>query len=478
MATTLEAAPRAPTGDLFGQPKGLWVLAGTELWDRISFHGMQAMLVLYMTGDLLVHPERMARIIGFGAYRSAVESMTGPLTDVALATQTFGFYLAFVTGLPLLGGWLGDKIMGRKLAVALGASLMTAGHFLMAFDATFLAALIFLMTGAGMLRGNLSAQIKSLYPGDDPRQTAAFQYYYMAISVGAFIAPIVTGGVAALYGWHVGFGVAGLGMLVGLITYLTGVKHLPESRAGRARPNSRRRTPLTPNQRKRVAGLLLLWPISVLFWIAQSQVWNIYNVWVRDHIDMNLGGFAVPVPWLQSLDGLAPAVGTPLVLWFWAALARRKREPDEFGKMAIGMILFGLAVTLLACSPVTARGPILLPVAFHLVSNLGWIWFAPVTAAVYGTRSPESWRGTLVGIDALSVAAASLISGRMGALYEQISPSMFWLLNACFCFGGAAILMASAPIFRRLIASTNAEDDRAAPPKEALVMDSEALLTS
>ena len=199
--------------ELFGQPKGLWVLAGTELWDRISFHGMQAMLVLYMTGDLLIHPERVSKIIGFGVYRNAVEAMTGPLTDVALATQTFGFYLAFVTGLPLLGGWIGDKFTGRKIAVGAGAAMMTLGHFFMAFDVTFLFALLFLMTGAGMLRGNLSPQIKSLYADGDPRETNAFQYYYFSVNFGAFIAPIVSGAVAAFYGWHVGFGVAGIGML-------------------------------------------------------------------------------------------------------------------------------------------------------------------------------------------------------------------------------------------------------------------------
>jgi len=211
----------------FGHPRGLWVLAGTELWDRISFHGMQAMLVLYMTGDLLLHPDRTDRIIGFATYRATLESITGPLSDVALATQTFGLYLAFVAGLPILGGWVGDRLTGRKLAVVLGAALMTAGHFLLAFDATFLVALVFLMTGAGILRGNLSAQIKSLYADGDPRETNAFQYYSLAVNFGAFIAPILTGSVAAIWGWHVGFGVAGVGMLIGLVIYVAGSALLP-----------------------------------------------------------------------------------------------------------------------------------------------------------------------------------------------------------------------------------------------------------
>ena len=340
--TTADAPiPTSPGGDWFGQPKGLWVLAGTELWDRISFHGMQAMLVLYMTGDLLIHPQRVASIIGFGGYRHLVEGMTGPLTDVALATQTFGFYLAFVTGLPLLGGWLGDKFLGRKLSVGLGAALMTAGHFFMAFDATFLFALLFLMTGAGMLRGNLSPQIKSLYADGDPRETNAFQYYYFAVNFGAFIAPIVSGAVAAVWGWHWGFGVAGFGMLIGLVVYLSGARHLPADgtrRAAKDAPAAPREA-LTGSQKRRIWGLALLFPISVLFWTAQSQIWNVYNVWVRDHIDMNVGSFAVPVPWLQSLDGLAPAIFTPITLWIWASMARKGREPDEFQKLALGLLL-------------------------------------------------------------------------------------------------------------------------------------------
>lgn len=462
----------------FGQPKGLWVLAGTELWDRISFHGMQAMLVLYMTGDLLIHPGRVSTIIGFGAYRHAVEAMTGPLTDVALATQTFGFYLAFVTGLPLLGGWIGDKFTGRKLAVGAGAVMMTLGHFFMAFDATFLFALLFLMTGAGMLRGNLSPQIKSLYADGDPRETNAFQYYYFSVNFGAFIAPIVSGAVAAFYGWHVGFGVAGIGMLTGLLIYLAGARHLPAERVrddGDVIP----REPLTAGQKRRVLGLFLLFPISVLFWTAQAQIWNVYNVWVRDHINMNVGSFAVPVPWLQSLDGLAPAVFTPITLWIWASMAKKGREPDEFGKLIFGLLLFGLSVAMLAAGPMLAnsagRGPILLPVMFHVLSNFGAVWFAPVMLALFATRAPATWRGTLVGINSLAISVASLISGRMGSLYEQMTPSSFWILNASFCFAAAVILLVARGVYRRLLARENAEDAGPLPPKEEVAMDPGAL---
>ena len=477
MASVSEASGSTRPGDLFGQPKGLWVLAGTELWDRISFHGMQAMLVLYMTGDLLVHPERMRSIIGFSAYRNLVEGMTGPLTDLALATQTFGIYLAFVTGLPLLGGWLGDKFLGRRISVGLGAALMTAGHLCMAFDRTFLIALVLLMTGAGLLRGNLSAQIKSLYPDGDPRETNAFQYYYFAVNFGAFIAPILTSTVALFYGWHAGFGVAGIGMLIGLVIYLTGTAFLPPDRvrSALAANTTAPRAALNGDQKRRILGLFLLWPVSVAFWTAQSQIWNVYNVWVRDNIDMHVAGFDVPVPYLQSLDGLAPAVFIPITLWIWARMAKKGREPDEFVKMAFGAMLFGVAVSMLAAGPLlanaTGRASVMLPVMFHVVSNFAAVWFAPVILAVFATRAPATWRGTLIGVNALSVSAASIISGRMGNLYQQVSPSEFWLINAAICFAAGLYLLLARGFYKRMLSRENAEDDPALPPKEEVAMD-------
>ncbi|PKB14548.1 POT family proton-dependent oligopeptide transporter [Novosphingobium kunmingense] len=457
-----------PNREAFGQPRGLWVLAGTELWDRISFHGMQAMLVLYMTGDLLIDKARVQGILGFASYRGMLDSLFGPLTDTALATQTFGLYLAFVTGLPLLGGWLGDRFLGRRLSVGLGAALMTAGHFALAFDKTFLIALVLLMSGAGLLRGNLSAQIKALYPDDDPREVNAFQYYYFAVNFGAFIAPIVSGAVAAVWGWHAGFGVAGFGMLIGLIVYLSGARDLPPEKL-RDRTGARQaRRPLSPDERRRVLGLFLIWPVGVAFWIAQAQIWNVYNLWLRDHVDMTVGSFAVPVPWMQSLDGLAPAVFTPVALWLWARQSARGTEPDEFTKIGQGMILFALSVALLATGPLfgDGRAPLWLPVLFHVLSNFGAVFVAPVLLALFATRAPEQWRGTLIGINALSISAASLISGRMGSLYETMTPTRFWLINAAICLAAALFILLARGFYRSVLRRQNAEDEMPLPPKE------------
>lgn len=172
-----------------------------------------------------------------------------------MAAQTFGLYVGLIYFTPVIGGTIGDRLTGRRVAITLGALLMTCGHFALAFDASFLLALLLLILGAGLLRGNLSAQIKSLYADGDRREADAFQIYYFAVNVGAFIAPIVTGALALVYGWHVGFGFAGIGMLIGLVVYLYGQRHLPPDRA---RKQAAERTALTAQERRRIAGLILI----------------------------------------------------------------------------------------------------------------------------------------------------------------------------------------------------------------------------
>lgn len=453
MIDTVRQPATAPptTGDLFGHPRGLWVLAGTELWDRISFHGMQAMLVLYMAGELLL-PGRVEHVVGFAGFRGAIEALTGPLSVQALAAQTFGLYVGLIYFTPVFGGLIGDRLTGRRVAISLGALLMTAGHFALAFDASFLLALLLLILGAGLLRGNLSAQIKSLYADGDRREADAFQVYFFAVAFGAFIAPVVTSALAAVYGWHVGFAFAGVGMLVGLAVYLLGQRHLPPDRRRAADV----RAPLTATQRRGIVGLLAIWPLNLLYWIAQSQVWNVYNLWVRDAVDLRVGSFTVPVPWMQALDGLAPAAFVPLVVWLWRRQAARGVEPDLFGKLARGCLVFAGGVALLALAPLvadsTGRAPLWLPVLFHLVTNWGAVFFAPVVLTLFAVEAPVSLRGTMIGVNTLSVFAASIISGRLGVLYEVLPAPQFWLLHAAIVgTAGIAYLIFARPL-RRLFA--------------------------
>jgi POT family proton-dependent oligopeptide transporter len=436
LATDIPAAPRRT---IFGHPRGLGVLALTELWDRISFHGMQAVLVLFMV-DQLLRPGHVEHIVGFTPFRAAVEFVTGSLSVQALASQIFGLYIGLVAAFPILGGYLGDRVLGRTRTVALGALLMTAGHFCMAFDQSFLLALALLILGAGFLRANLSPQISDLYAPDDRRRDVAFQIYASMINLGGFIAPLVTGALAQSWGWHAAFGFAGFGMLIGLIIYLAGRRDLPRAVARAPRGQ---RVRLTPSERNVVGLLLLLVPVASLFWVAQSQVWNTYNLWARDHIELNVGGWTMPVVWLQSLDGLAPFVLLPPTLMFWRWQASRNAEPGGFTKLAIGCLIFAAGTAWLAAAGLVTDGagrtPLLWAVVFHGVSNLGWLYFAPSATALFTRCAPRSVNGLMIGVYSLSVTIGSLISGRLGGLYEHLDPAAFWLLHTVVVAAGGVL---------------------------------------
>jgi proton-dependent oligopeptide transporter, POT family len=436
--------------ELFGHPKGLMVLVGTEFWDRVSFHGMQALLVLYMVERLLL-PGHVEHVLGFAGFRGAIESVTGPLSPQALAFQIFGLYLGMIYLTPLLGGVLGDRVLGRHRTVALGALLMTAGHFCMAFDRSFLVALLLLTVGAGCLRGNLMSQVGSLYSAKDRRRADAFQIYAASINAGAFLAPIICGALGKAYGWHYGFGFAGFGMLTGLVVYLLGTRHLPPDTPRTARV----RVTLTPPERRIVRVLAMLTPVLALFWVAQSQVWNVYNIWVRDYVDLEIAGWTMPVPWVQSIDGLAPLATMPIVLAIWRWQARRSREPDEFAKLVIGCLLFGIATAWLAAGHWAFDGGVRIPLAwalvFHLVSNFGWLYFVPTVNALFVRAAPASVSAVMLGVYYLSIFGGSLASGRLGVFYERLDPPQFWMLHAAIVVaGGCVILLCSGALRREL----------------------------
>jgi len=412
------------------------------VWDRISFQGMQALLVLYMVHQLLL-PGHIEHVVGFQTYRGIVESVTGPLSVKALATQTFGIYVSLVYLTPLLGGIIGDRILGRRNTIVLGGLMMTVGHFLLAFDASFLIALAFLVTGAGLFRGNLQPQVGEVYDLKDRRRDEAFQIYALGLNIGAFLAPLITGSLAKYYGWHFGFGFAGIGMLIGLAVYLAGGRFLPKREAVTIVENPTA-PKLGPDDWRALAFLFALAPVSTLFWIAQSQIWNTYNLWVSDHVDMHIFGWEMPIPFLQSVDA-APVVLIPLVLAYWHWQSRRGREPGEFVKAALGCFIFALGTWWLGFAYIAVdahgRTPIAWLAVFHLVSNLGWVYFAPTMIAIFSRLAPPSLNATMYGVYTLSVSLGGFISGRLGDLYEKVTPYTFWSIHAGIVAAGGVLLL-------------------------------------
>jgi POT family proton-dependent oligopeptide transporter len=376
-----------------------------------------------------------------------------------MAAQIFGLYIGFVMFLPILGGIVGDRFLGRVRAVSFGAALMVLGHLSLAFDESFLIGLCLLMIGAGFLRGNLTPQIGELYAQDDPRRPTAYQIYGSMVNLGAFIAPILTGAIGQVYGWHAGFASAAVAMSIALTVFLMGRRSLPE--ATRARNTSAQMLDRTAagvrRNRQKILLLVMMVPLVTCFWVAQTQVWNTYNIWVRDHLEMHLGAFDIPIPWLQSLDGVAPLIALTPMLMFWRWQHRRGREPDEFGKLAIGAALFGMGTLLLAMSSLVEganiRIPLVWAIGFHLISNLGWLYFVPTAYAIYSRAAPVSVAATMFGVNSIAISLGSVVSGRLGGFYESLSPPAFWGLHALIVMGGGMALWLYGRLFKKILFS-------------------------
>ncbi|HEY1906524.1 MAG TPA: oligopeptide:H+ symporter, partial [Myxococcaceae bacterium] len=219
------ATVRAST-DVLGHPRGLAYLVFAETWERFSYYGMQALLVLYM-GQQLLLPGHVERVAGFAAFRTWIEHVYGPLSPAALASVIFGLYAGGVYLTPLAGGFIADRFLGRTVTVTIGALLMVAGHFLMAFEVTFLLALTCLLLGVGCFKGNIASQVGEMYGPGDLRRADAFQIYYLGINVAVIVSPLICGTLGQKVAWHWGFGAAGVGMLIGLAVYLSGRRWLP-----------------------------------------------------------------------------------------------------------------------------------------------------------------------------------------------------------------------------------------------------------
>src|SRR6266513_3686790 len=317
---------------LLGHPKGLFYLAATEAWERFSYYGMTALVVLYMVNQLLL-PGNVQHIFGFSGFKAAVESVVGPLSTQALASQIFGLYSGFVYFTPLLGGMIADRWIGQRNAVVIGALSMSGGHIAMAFDQSFLLALLLLVIGSGFLKGNISAQVGALYPPEDElRRTRGFVIFSTAINIGAVSGPLLCGVLAQVYGWHYGFGIAAIFMLLGLATYLYGYRYLP----ARVERHKFEGTRLTAAERRIVYAIIAVMNRTIFQSTSYLQIFNVNPIWIQQHVALDVGGFRIPVPWFQSINSVFSIVGVPLLFWIWRYQASRDREPHELAKIGIG----------------------------------------------------------------------------------------------------------------------------------------------
>src|SRR5438477_6420042 len=442
LITTREAVlTRAKEVTFYSHPMRLFYLAFTEAWERFSYYGMTALLALYMVNQLLL-PGHVQHIGGFSGFRAAVESIVGPLSTQALASQIFGLYSGFVYFTPLLGGIIADRWIGQRNAVVIGALSMSAGHVAMAFDQSFLLALLLLVIGSGFLKGNISAQVGALYPPqDEARRTRGFVIFSTGINIGAVAGPLLCGLLAQVYGWHYGFGIAAIFMLLGLATYLYGYRYLP-ARVERHKYESATR--LTAIERRIVVALIAVMIISIFESIAYGQIFNVSSIWIQQHVALSLGGFRIPVPWFQSVNSVFSIASVPLLFWIWRQQALRGREPNELAKIGTGAFVAAvsnlipvLAILLSGAAPVHP----LWPFVYSAGLGISFLYYWPTLLSLVSRAAPAKMNATLMGLTFMSLFVANTIVGRIGGFYEKMTPAQFWAMHAAIAAAGGLFVL-------------------------------------
>ena len=442
---------QAHSNGFFGHPKGLAFLAFTEAWERFSYYGMISLLVLYMANQLLL-PGHVEHVAGFSAFRGAIEHLFGPLSTQQLASQIFGLYAGFVYFTPVIGGWIADRWIGQRNAVVLGALSMSGGHIAMAFDQSFLLALLLLVVGSGLLKGNISAQVGGLYPADEEaRRTRGFVIFSTAINLGAVTGPLVCGFLGSRYGWHLGFGLAALFMFAGLATYLSGYRYLP----AKIEREVLGVVPMTRSDWTVVGALGAVMLIAVFQSIAYYQLANVLPIWLQQHADLNAGGFRIPIPWYASIDPLASMLSVPFLFSLWRRQAERSgSEPSDLGKIGLGAWVCMAANLVLVAAIIAANGKLVLwvwPFLYCVLQGVGFIYYWPTLLALVSRCAPPRVNATMMGICFLVLFVANNLIGWIGTYYEQMTPLAFWLLHAGIAAAGGILVLLLGPVLKRVL---------------------------
>ncbi len=427
----------------FGQPRGLTILFLTEMWEKFSFYGMRALLVYYMTKQLLLGQQQ--------------------------ASLVYGLYTAFVYFTPIVGGVVADRWLGRRKAVIVGGAIMALGHFTMAFEGAFYPALALIALGNGLFLPSLPSQIGGLFSADDPRRASAYNVYYVGINLGAFLAPLVCGALGELYGWHWGFGAAGVGMLAGLCIYVAGGRYLP------ADPPRRHEPGLPPpderNLTRRFLLLAAVWACVVVFRGAYEQTGNTLALWTDQGVDRRVtADWSIPATWFQSLNPLLVFLLTPPLVALWTRAARRGSEPSPMLKMAMGAGGVAAAYLMLAGLSLWAETAGL---------KVSWIWLAgffvlltagellilPVGLGLFGRLAPRRMAATLIAAWFSAAFAGNLLAGVAGTAWSRLSHGDFFALMALLAAVSGALLALLHRPMRRLAADLPDLAPTSGPPR-------------
>jgi proton-dependent oligopeptide transporter, POT family len=429
--------------EYLGYPRGLAVLFATEMWERFSYFGNAALLVLYMVKHLLV-PGSIESVLGFGLVKAALEFLFGRLEAQPLASQIFGFYTGFAYCTPILGGLVADRWLGARRTVVVGGILMAIGHFLMAFEALFLIALLLLMLGIGAFKPNISTQVGALYAPEDHRRDRAYSIFYVGINVGALLAPLVCGALAVRFGWDWGFGAAGIGMLVSLGIYLHGSRALPREVKPLGFASRLRERPLDPGERRAALAIGAVCVAVAFFWAAYDQQGNTLLLWAEDFtdrsIDLPFWRGEIPSPWFLALNPLFIFIFTPVIVQVWAR--QGQREPSPIRKMAFGAGWLVLANLVMATAAWTATSKAsgLWLVAYFALATLGELHLAPVGLALISKAAPQRSISMFMGLWFAATLPADIFGGFLGGFWSTMAKPHFFIMIASIAAVAAAAL--------------------------------------
>lgn len=422
---TVEAVVRDDRA-FIGHPKGLGYLGFVEACERFSYYSMQTLLVLYMTKYLLL-PENAVNVIGLGA----VENFYG-LNGQPLASRIFGDYTSLVYLTPIVGGIIADRWLGRRAALIAGAAIMSLGHFLMAFEGAFLFALLALIVGVGLFKGNIASQVGELYSENDNRRAMAFQIFYIFINVSVIAAPLISGTLGQDVGWHYGFGTAGIVMVLGLLLYLKARPWLPADN----KPQRHEKAPrekIQSHEWPRLIALLILVPVLAVSLLTNQEIFNAYLVWADTKFTLNLLGIQMYSSWMITIDAAVSFSMLVVVAWFWNYVGKKTgREPDELGKMIIGSIFTisgGLCLYMGAVTAGDGKVAMFWPLMFHLLNSIGFAHILPVSLALFTKLAPRALNATVIGIYYLAFFASNYIVGTIGGWYSTMPTPQFWLVH-------------------------------------------------
>ena len=447
---------------LFGHPRGLAILFGTEMWERLSYYGMRALLIGYLTKYLLL-PGHVEGVLFYAPVKAAFEALAGPLSPQPFASLLYGTYTGLVYATPLLGGWLADRWLGQRTVAIAGMLLMAAGHFLMASEAMLFPALLLLIFGGGFFKTNTSSQVGFLYAPGDPARDSGYAIFYVGVNVGGLLGPLICGGLGEMAGWHYGFAAAGFGLLFALAIYFAGWRYLPPDGGRTVATVDAPRQNLSPDEWKAIIALALLLLPLTLYWACNEQWGNTLTLWSIDNTDRSIALFGwhgeIPWTWFQALNPLVIFFGTPMLLSIWKR--QGPRQPGTARKMLIGCLLMS-AANLLMIVPalLTGRGAgghasWLWLLGYYVVMTMGEIHLYPVGLSLFSKAAPTRMASLMMGLYFVpNFLGGGFLQGWLGTFWEKMDKAVFFAMIAGIAAAAALVIRLLERPLRPLLKET------------------------